>query len=376
MAKIKVGVVGPGTIGHKVIWALEKQDDMEFIGAAKTSPDWIAKWVIDKGYPMYAASRDGRKGLPEARKIFEEKFGSKIQGTVEDLIEASDVLIDCSGNKVGQANKDEYYGPYNKKAKERVGVIFQGGEKKDVGKSFNTRTNYDDCARLAGSDSPYLRCVSCNTTTLARFNGALVEAGHDIDYLLVSLIRRSLDPGQQGKTMMDDIEVGLKIPSHHAPDLQEVLDVQAYSRAYKVQTSLMHVHDLHLKFKGKAPSKEQVLDVFADDARVSMLEKFSNTAELKERTRRLNKLDHRLFPGGDVIVVAAASGTYHTLLKDQAWITLACPQDSIVVPENIDAVRAITYHANPVERDETIKTTDKTLDLMKMKKSLEESYSH
>lgn len=376
MVKTRVGIVGPGTIGHKLVWALEKQDDMEFVGASKTSADWAARWINRKGYKMYAASKEGSGGLKEAVKKFEDALGSEnVGGSIKDLLDLSDVIIDCSGNKIGAKNKAEYYEPYNKENKEKVGAIFQGGEKADVGQSFNTRTNYDVGKKLAGSDSPFLRCVSCNTTTLARVNGAIAEAGYEIDYLNVSLLRRALDPGMAGKMMLDNMEVGLKLPSHHAPDLQTVMDVEAYSRAYKVPVSLMHVHDLQINFKKKAPTKEEVASIFAGDNRVGLLETVSNIAELKERSRRLNKLDERVCPGGDVILAILASGSYITLQNGkQAWVTLFCPQDSIVVPENIDAVRALTYDVNPVERDESLAKTDKSIALDVMKAELEDSY--
>ncbi|MFH1835882.1 MAG: type II glyceraldehyde-3-phosphate dehydrogenase [Methanobacteriota archaeon] len=376
MAKTKVGIVGPGTIGHKLVWALEKQDDMEFIGGAKTSPDWAARWINRKGYKMYAASKEGKPGLPEAVEKFEDALGKdNVGGSIENLIEISDVIIDCSGNKIGAKNKSEYYLPYNKENKEKVGVIFQGGEKSDIGLSFNTRTNYDECKKVSGTDNPYLRCVSCNTTTLARVNGAIVEAGFEIDFLNVSLIRRALDPGMKGKIILDDLEVGLNLPSHHAPDLQTVMEVEAYSRAYKAPVSLMHVHDLQITFKSKAPTKKELETIFMNDNRVALLETASNIAELKERARRLNKLDARLFPGGDIILAVISSGSYITLREGkQAWVTLMCPQDSIVLPENIDAVRALTYDRNPVERDETLGKTNSSISLDLMKKELEDSY--
>lgn len=376
MEKFKVGIVGPGTIGHKLVWALEKQDDMEFVGAAKTSADWAARWINTKGYKMYAASREGPSGLKEAVNLFEEKLGCEnVGGSIRDLLEISDVIIDCSGSKVGAKNKSEYYEPYNLENKEKIGAVFQGGEKADIGASFNTRTNYDECKKRAGSDKPYLRCVSCNTTTLARFNGAIAEAGYDIDYLNVSLIRRTLDPGLAGKMILDGVEVGLNLPSHHAPDLQTVMDVEAYSRAYKAPVSLMHTHDLQVYFKDKAPKKEELEDIFQKDNRVGLLEKASNIAELKERSRRLNKLDDRLFPGGDIILAVVSSGSYITLQGGrQAWVTLMCPQDSIVLPENIDAVRALTYDRKPVERDEALAMTDESISLDLMKKELEASY--
>lgn len=371
-----VGIVGPGTIGHKLVWALEEQDGMEFVGAAKTSPDWAARWINSKGYKMFAASKEGKDGLKEAEQNFSEALGAdNVGGTIEDLIEASDVIIDCSGNKIGAKNKADYYEPYNQSAKEKVGVVFQGGEKAEVAQSFNTRTNYDLCKKLAGGGSPYLRCVSCNTTTLARVNGGIAEAGYDIDYLTVSLLRRALDPGMSGKMIIDGTEVGLKLPSHHAPDLQTVMKVEAYSRAYKVPVSLMHTHDLRITFKNKAPTKEEFMEIFTEDNRVALLETASNIAELKERSRRLNKLDSRLFPGGDIILAVVSSGSYITFRGGrEAWVTLMCPQDSIVLPENIDAVRALTYDKKPVERDETLKKTDKSISLDLMKKALEESY--
>jgi glyceraldehyde-3-phosphate dehydrogenase (NAD(P)) len=171
------------------------------------------------------------------------------------------------------------------------------------------------------------------------------------------------------------MEVDLKLPSHHAPDLQTVMKVEAYSRAYKAPTSLMHVHDLQINFKKKAPTKEELKQIFANDNRVALLETASNTAELKERSRRLNKLDERVCPGGDIILAVISSGSYITLHEGkQAWVTLMCPQDSIVVPENIDAIRALTYDRKKVERDETLAKTDKSLSLDFMKKELEESY--
>jgi len=377
MGKTRVGIVGPGTIGHKLIWAIEKQDDMEVSGASKTSADWAARWVIEKGYRMYAASREGPSGLADAKKAFEDELGAEnVGGTIEDLLEESDVIIDCSLNKVGVKNKEDYYEPYNKKSKKKVGAVFQGGEKADIGQSFNTRTNYDTCKELAGSDNPYLRCVSCNTTTLARVNGAIAEAGYEIDYLNVSLIRRALDPGLSGKMMLDGFEVGLDLPSHHAPDLKTVMDVEAYSRAYKAPVSLMHTHDLQINFKKKAPTKEELAEIFSTDNRVGLLETVSNIAELRERSRRLNKLDPALFPGGDIILAIVASGSYITLQGGkQAWVTLMCPQDSIVIPEDLDAVRALTYDVNPVERDETLKKTDEGIALPEMKRVLQESYA-
>ena len=148
MSKIRVGVIGPGTIGHKVIWAIEKQDDMVVSGVAKTSPDWVAKWVAKKGYKLYPTSKSGADGVPEAVKLFREKIGEEhIGGEIEELFDKSDVILDCTGNKFGYRNKTELYEPYNSKNNNRVKFVFQGGESAEIGTSFVARTSYDKCAK-------------------------------------------------------------------------------------------------------------------------------------------------------------------------------------------------------------------------------------
>ncbi|VVB50832.1 Glyceraldehyde-3-phosphate dehydrogenase [uncultured archaeon] len=373
--KIKVGVVGPGTIGHKVIWALQKQGDVEVVGAAKTSPDWVARWCIDAGLKMYASSKDGPAGLDASVKEFQDALGAQnVGGSIRDMLSHVDVVVDCSDGKIGAMLKEQYYAPYNKEAKKKVRVIFQGGEKANIGKSFNSRCNYDKVLSVGASDTPYLRTVSCNTTTLARFAGMLIEGGYPIEFLEIALMRRAVDPGQVGKAILDSMEVDLKIPSHQAPDLMEVLPIQASSRAYKITSSQMHLHDVRITFKSKAPSKEEFAAVFAKDNRVALLNRFSATGELKERSRRLNKLHPEVALGGDLFVVAAGLGTYQVVNEKRSWITLGCPQDSIVVVENVDAVKAITYDTNKLSRDAVMQSTDKALSLREIKKALEESY--
>ncbi len=373
MGAIRVGVVGPGTIGHKVVWALERQKDMTVSGVAKTSPDWVAKWVASKGIRLYPSSKEGKKGVPAAIKAFKDSIGEEhVGGTIEDLLEASDVIVDCTGSRFGAKNKEELYEPYNKEHDGRLKVLFQGGEDAGIGCSFNTRTSYDKCVK---SGTPYFRVVSCNTTGLARIVGGLLENGYEIDYLTAALLRRSTDPGMPRKMRLDDFEVSLKIPSHHAPDLKEVVDVEAYSRAYKAPVSAMHMHDIHITFKDKVPSKDDFMEVFRTDGRVALLERFSSTIELRERVRRLNKIEEGMFPGGDVFLTTVSTGSYQIYRKKKLWLTQGIPQDSIVVPETIDAVRAATYGVNKVGRDASMKMTDDSLSLPGMKRILEDSYS-
>ena len=145
-----VAINGYGTIGKRVADAVAAQDDMEVIGVSKTRPSFEAKTAVDiKGYPLYI-------GKPENEGLFKEA-GIEIAGTVQDMVEAADIVVDCTPGKFGASNMEMY-----KKA--GVKAIYQGGEAHDLtGRSFNSFANYEESY---GAD--YTRVVSCNTTGLTR----------------------------------------------------------------------------------------------------------------------------------------------------------------------------------------------------------------
>ncbi|MDK2783344.1 MAG: glyceraldehyde-3-phosphate dehydrogenase, partial [Thermococcaceae archaeon] len=117
VTKVKVGINGYGTIGKRVAYAVSKQDDMELIGVTKTKPDFEAYRAKELGIPVYAASSEF---LPRF-----EKAGFEVAGTLEDLLEKVDVIVDATPGGMGEKNKALY---------EKAGVkaIFQGGEKAEI----------------------------------------------------------------------------------------------------------------------------------------------------------------------------------------------------------------------------------------------------
>ncbi len=172
MAKVKVGVNGYGTIGKRVAYAVTKQDDMRLIGVTKTKPDFEAYRAKELGIPVYAAGDDF---LPRF-----EKAGFEVAGTLNDLLEKVDVVVDATPGGMGAKNKALY---------EKAGVkaIFEGGEKASIAEvSFVAQANYE---KALGKD--YVRVVSCNTTGLTRTLSALQEY---IDYVYAVMIRRAADP--------------------------------------------------------------------------------------------------------------------------------------------------------------------------------------
>ncbi len=337
--KVKVAINGYGTIGKRVADAVSKQDDMEVIGVTKTKPDFEAKNALKKGYKLYCA-------IPENLKLFEEA-GVNVEGTVEELIEKADIVIDCSPGKVGAKNKPMY---------EKAGIkaIFQGGEKKDVAEiSFNALANYE---KAVGKN--YVRVVSCNTTGLVRVL-YLLDKNFGIEKVRAVMIRRVVDPKEDKKGLVNGIMPDpIKLPSHHGPDVQTVLPhIDITTVAFKVPTTLMHVHSLNVQLKDGV-SEDDVIDVFEKEPRILMIsgeEGFASTAKIIEWAREI-RLRYDLFE--NIIWRDSIA-----LVGNELYFTQAIHQEAIVVPENVDAIRAMLELA---EKEESIKKTNESLEIGKI----------
>jgi len=338
--KVKVAINGYGTIGKRVADAVSRQDDMEVIGVTKTKPDFEAKMALKRGYKLYCA-------IPENLELF-ESAGIKVEGTVEELIEKADIVIDCSPGKVGAQNKPMY---------EKAGVkaIFQGGEKKDVAEVyFNALANYEEAM-----GKNYVRVVSCNTTGLVRVL-YILDTNFRIGKVRAVMIRRVVDPKEDKKGLVNGIMPDpVKLPSHHGPDVQTVLPhIDITTVAFKVPTTLMHVHSLNVQLKEKV-SEDDVIDVFEKEPRITLVSKdegFTSTTKIIEWAREL-RLRYDLFENvvwKDSIAV----------VDNELYFTQAIHQEAIVVPENIDAIRAMFEMA---EKEESIRKTNESLEIGKFK---------
>ena len=90
---LKVAINGYGTIGKRVADAVALQDDMEIIGVTKRRPTFEAKMAVKNGYPFYAADQEFVKG-------FEEE-NIPVLGTLKDLLQEADIVLDCTPKKSG-----------------------------------------------------------------------------------------------------------------------------------------------------------------------------------------------------------------------------------------------------------------------------------
>jgi len=339
--KVRVAINGFGTIGKRVADAISLQKDMEVVGVTKTKPDFEAKLAIKRGYKLYAA-------IPERVEAF-EKAGLKVEGTIEDLLDKADIVVDCSPGKVGAENKAKYY--------ERKGIkaIFQGGEKKDVAEvSFNALANYD-----SARGKRYVRVVSCNTTGLVRLL-YLIKENFGIKKVRAVMIRRVVDPKEDKKGLVNGIAPNpVAVPSHHGPDVQTVLpDVNIVTTAFKVPTTLMHVHSIMVELENDAKA-DDVIEVLDKEPRILLVSEedgFTSTAKVIEFAREFRKR-YDLFE--NVVWKESIS-----VVDGELYVTQAIHQEAIVVPENIDAIRAMFELA---DREESMRITNESLDIGKLK---------
>jgi len=346
MSRVKVVINGYGTIGKRAAEAVNQQDDMEIVGVAKTRPTYEALGAQTAGHPLYIASRDRVPAFAAA--------GLEVAGTVDEMLAAAEVVIDCTPGKLGVNNRAGY---------EAAGVkaIWQGGEKHDpIGVSFNALSNYDEAY---GAD--FVRVVSCNTTGLARTLFPL-HARWGIDNVKAVMVRRSADPKDAKRGPINSIEPVLNVPSHHGPDVQTVMaGLNIQTMAVKVPTTIMHLHCNIVQLTDDSVTIDDILAAWEATPRVMLIdgvvahggERFANlpgTAEIMELARDLGK------PRGDLNEIAVWRDGAH-LVDGTLYYYQAIHQESDVVPEIIDCIRAMCK----LERDnlKSIAKTDAALGL-------------
>lgn len=314
---VKVAINGFGTIGKRVADAVTAQEDMEIVGVTKTRPTIEADLAIEAGFPFYVA-------IPDRQSAFEEA-GIEVKGTLDDLLQEADVVIDGSPGKFGQENKEKYMSA-------GVKGIFQGGEKHDLtGISFNSLANYNESY---GKDMT--RVVSCNTTGLCRTLYPLYkEIG--IENVYAVMIRRSADPRDSKKGPINAIEPVLKVPSHHGPDVQTCIhDLKIQTMAVKVPTTIMHLHSNIVELNQEVPS-EDIIKLWEATPRVKLVsgnKGMPSTAQIMEYARDIGRTR------SDLNEIAVWREGIHTVGKTLYYYQ-AIHQESDVVPENIDAIRSL-----------------------------------
>ena len=316
---VRVAVNGYGVIGKRVADAVRLQDDMELVGIADVVSDYRIRVAVERGYPVYAA-------VPERRAEM-EAAGVPIAGTLDDLLAQVDIVADCAPKKIATVNKTRYQAA-------GVKAIFQGGEKHELtGYSFVAQVNY------AGAlHRDLARVVSCNTTALSRVLHALERRGW-VKRARAVLLRRATDPWESHDNgMINTVVPETKVPSHQGPDVQSVipgLDITTMAGAGPY--NLSHIHFVMVETT-QPISLEELGKALRDEPRIAFVRADEGVIALNSTIELMRDL-HR--PRGDMWEVAIWEDA---LASDgrEVYLTFQVHNESIVIPETIDCIRALT----------------------------------
>ncbi len=184
-----------------------------------------------------------------------------------------------------------------------------------------------------------VRVVSCNTTGLSR---TLVPLYNHCGSLKVecTMIRRAADPGDSNKGPINAIKPVLKVPSHHGPDVMTVKpEIEINSLAVAVPTTIMHLHAIVADLPdGHGLTTKDIIGMWVDTPRVIVMNgkenRITTTAEVMEMARDIGRKWgdlHEIFVWEDGV----------SLQGNRLYYFQAIHQESDVIPENVDAIRAV-----------------------------------
>lgn len=344
MAKIKVGVAGYGVIGQRLADGVALQGDMELIGVADLAPTLSIRALKEKGMPYDLYLVEG------ADKAKFDALGIPIAGGFGELVDKVDIMLDSSPGGVGAANKALY-------RKKGVKAVFQGGEKNSVADVFfHGYANYEK-----GLGQDYLKLTSCNTTGLIRTADCLDRA-YGLDKVAITIIRRVADPGDYHRGLTNALQMD-KAPSHQAVDLMTIMP-HVEATGILVHTPVTHGHIITVLASGKNGgkiTKKQALEAFSQHPRIRIVridDGFLGNASLFRYARDLGN------PRGDMYEIGLWEDSVVESGNDIMY-AVNIPQESVTIPETIDAVRAACKMQ--ATREEGTSETNKYLGIGKWK---------
>ena len=345
----KVFVNGYGSIGSRIIQFINDDPEIEVLGVGKYSPDSKVDKAISDGFRVF---------VPKSKEDDFKKFN--ISGTVETILDDCDLVIDAAPGGYGFKNKVNLYEPKNLLA------IYQGGES-ITGKNavsdllFNSRVNYSDAF-----EKMHVMQGSCNVTGMGRILEPLRKKyGSKIKRFDVTLVRRWADIEQTDETVLDTIE--LTQSPHHGDDVKSYFgkDSPLFVRAIKVPTRQMHLHIMDIRFNEKAPSLDEIHDLFKNEFSVAVLWTAKGTKDVRDYANTMSFS----FKDTNMIHIHA---NMTVVIDDTIQIMYSDDQTGIVIPENHMLMQAMLFKKPYIE---SLSHTEKLFHMKDKKQSLEEHFS-
>ena len=334
--RIRVGVNGYGAIGKRVADAVLEQEDMTLAGVADVATDWRPAVARERRIELFGADAEHAAAMAKA--------GLEPAGDLDDLLGRVDVMVDCTPKRIGARNAERY-------REAGVKFVVQGGEKHEVtGHSFVADANY---AEAVGRECT--RVVSCNTTSIVRTLTALKRAGL-LGRARGTLLRRATDPWESHLGgIMNTIVPESTIPSHQAPDARTVdPDLDLVTMAVKVPETLAHVHFWCVSLSRPA-DRDAVLEALSASSRIALVRGDAGLGAVNAVKELAMDRGH---PRSDIYEVVLWEDLV-TVVGGEAYYAYMVDNQAIVIPETIDAVRALS--GREPEAEASIRRTDAAL---------------
>lgn len=268
-----IHIIGTGTIGEPLIGLflnLREQLEVDEITFHKN------RALLGDRAKVKNLIRRGAKLVVASDKMNDfEKLGMTPSYDVQEALEQSTVVIDCTPDGVANQHKLDWFQhmPHTK------GFLAQGSEF-GFGKMYARGIN--DVALVPGEDR-FIQIVSCNTHNLAVLAETLGLHDEAPDNLIEGrfvCMRRSSDISQE-KSFIAAPEAGKhkdpKFGTHHALDAWHLfhtrgLDLNLFSSAIKLNTQYMHSIWFNLRVK-RAVTLDEVIEKFEANKYVALTEK-------------------------------------------------------------------------------------------------------
>jgi len=345
----KVFVNGYGSIGSRITNFIKDDPEIEILGIGKYSPDNKVNEAISNGFSVY---------IPKSKEGDFKEF--HVSGTIETILDDCDLVIDAAPSGFGFKNKVSLYEP------KKLMAIYQGGES-IIGENsvsdllFNSRVNYSDAF-----EKRHVMQGSCNVTGMGRILEPLrSKYGDKIKRFDVMLVRRWADIEQTDISITDTIE--LTQSPHHGEDVKSYFGKNAplFVRAIKVPTRQMHLHIMDVRFDGKAPSSDEIHNLFENEFGVAVLWTAKGTKDVRDYANSMNFS----FKDTNMIHIHA---NMTVSIDDTIQIMYSDDQTGIVIPENHMLMQAMLFKKS---YNESFNHTEKLFHIKEKKQLLEEHFS-
>lgn len=340
---------GYGNIGRRLASAISKDKEIQLVGIAKYSPDEKTQEAVRNQFDIFVPKE-------KIKEFMGKQY--RVNGTIEEAVAQCDLVIDAAKEGGGYLNKLKLYEPLKKPA------IFQGGEDRHGKYSVadmihNSRVNYEKA-----SGRTYVIQGSCNVSGMGRIIQPMIETfGEEITRFDVALIRRWADL-EDSKQVKDSIE--WDVNPHHQDDVKDFIPTaNLYVDAYKVPSRMMHLHQMSIRFKTKAPNKDSIIETFRKEFGIAILNSASGTAQVRKKAMEMG------FSHGDTNMVHIHQEVVR-VEEDIVKIPYSDDQTGMVIPENYLLLQSMLHK---LSKQDALAKADRLFQMSHKKKTLEEEFN-